>query len=842
VKQETIFLQILDSLPVAVILIRTDSCTIEYINETACTITGVSIGEVVGKPCDGVVCGRLRGSCPVKTKEGVFTNREQHLHSKEGRIVPISRSVQIITIDDTEYVLELFIDQSELKSSQSALLRRDIMLDSLAESMNLLLSGLEEFETAINRSLGVLGTGLNADIGFVFQFSSSFGKERFSPAIKYVWQRDDTGVNPFSPGRGGGIAGGDSLDQDSLFARWIARLNKGDAVCGSLTELGPEERGHVEQFGISSFFCVPLTVSDSPWGGLGFATGSSDYNWDEAVKTVIHSAAESYSAALALKISRDRERGEARRAEKLAVKADTANRSKSRFLASMSHEIRTPLNGLLGFLDLLYDTELNEEQEEYLEDARISAQALRFLINDILDFSKIEAGKIDLEQISFDPAEVMEEVAITLQPSAEEKNNDLTVYIPSDVPSAVIGDPGRFRQILMNLAGNAVKFTNNGTVQLYVEKTNENDNTITLTVHIEDSGIGIDEKQKQRLFDPFTQAQSSNTREYGGTGLGLAISKSLVDVMGGSIWFESIPGEGTHFQFSLPFNKDKLSRSAAAFSPVLDRSSVCIVSEREGLRRVLSRYLEEWGGTVYVAGTPFGLPEHKAPSLVLVDGVGGVSETITALKDVIKRWDHQFHVFVVISPPDKEKIGELCTGIDCGYLFRPVRKAKLYDLITGAVSAPPYDGNSRGRLAERKPEKPENPEKPEKLSRTAHILIAEDNKINQKLTGRILSKHGYTFDIAKNGEEAVRAFQEKHYDLIIMDCQMPVVDGYMAALKIRRTQKRKVPIIALTANAMKGEREKVRAAGMDDYLSKPTDPQKMIQCIGKWLGRCGDYS
>ncbi len=836
-KQEHLFLQVLDSLPVAVILIKTDLCIIEYINEAACTITGVSAEEVVGKPCGGIVCGRLRGSCPVKTKEGVFTNREQHLHSKEGRIVPISRSVQIITIDDTEFVLELFIDQSELKSSQSALLRRDTMLDSLAESMNLLLGGLEAFETAMNRSLGVLGTGLGVDIGFVFQFSSSFGKERFSPAVRYVWQRDDYGDVSVSPGRGGGTAGGNTLDQDSSFARWITQVKKGDAVCGSSTELGPEEQNHFEQFGISSFFCVPLTVSDSAWGGLGFATESSDYLWDDAVKTVIHSAAESYSAALALKISRDREGEEARRAEKLAVKADTANRSKSRFLASMSHEIRTPLNGLLGFLDLLYDTELNEEQEEYLEDARISAQSLRFLINDILDFSKIEAGKIDLEQISFSPAEVMEEVAITLQPSSEGKNNDLTVYIPGDVPSAVIGDPGRFRQILMNLAGNAVKFTNNGTVQLYVEKTHENNNTITLTIHIKDTGIGIDEKQKQKLFDPFTQAQSSNTREYGGTGLGLAISKSLVDVMGGSIWFESTPGEGTHFQFSLPFNKGKASKAGAAFAPMLDHFSVCIVSKREGLRGVLSRYLEEWGGTVHVADTPLELPAHEAPSLVLVDGIGRVSKTVTALKEVVKGWHHQFHVFVVISPADKGKIGELCTGIDCGYLFRPVRKAKLYGLITAAVSAPADDGNSRGHLSERKPEDSVNPANPAKPSRTAHILIAEDNRINQKLTGRILSKHGYTFDIAKNGEEAVRAFQEKYYDLIIMDCQMPVVDGYMAALKIRRIEKRKVPIIALTANAMKGEREKVRAAGMDDYLSKPTDPRKMITCIEKWLER-----
>ena len=321
-------------------------------------------------------------------------------------------------------MVEIFIDQSELESSQSALLRRDNMLEGLSASMNVLLGSLENFETAVNRSLEVLGSGLGVDTGFMFQFNSSMGQERYSPTIQYVWQQDNHAVVPVSPGLGSGIA----LERGSIFTKWISQVKNGEAASGNLTELGPKERKQLEQLGIASFFCVPLHVADSPWGGFGFATGSDDYLWDDAVQAVIFSAAESYSAALSLKISRDRESEEAIKAEKLAVKADTANRSKSRFLAGMSHEIRTPLNGLLGFLDLLRDTELNEEQEE---------------------------------------------IAITLQPLAEERNTDLTVYIPPDVPAAVVGDPGRFRQILMNLAGNAVKFTKDGTVQLYLEITDE---------------------------------------------------------------------------------------------------------------------------------------------------------------------------------------------------------------------------------------------------------------------------------------------------------------------------------------------------------------------------------
>lgn len=837
-KQKTVFLQVLDSLPVAVILIRSDSCIIEYINDVACTITAVSGEEVLGKPCEGMVCAAWQGSCPVKTKEGEFTDREQNLRRKDGRIIPIRRTVRIITIAETEFVVEIFIDQSELESSQSALLRRDNMLEGLSASMNVLLGSLENFETAVNRSLEVLGSGLGVDTGFMFQFNSSRGQERYSPRIQYVWQQDNHAVVPVSPGLGSGIA----LERGSIFTKWISQVKNGEAASGNLTELGPKERKQLEQLGIASFFCVPLHVADSPWGGLGFATGSDDYLWDDAVQAVIFSAAESYSAALSLKISRDREREEAIKAEKLAVKADTANRSKSRFLASMSHEIRTPLNGLLGFLDLLRDTELNEEQEEYLQDARISAQSLRFLINDLLDFSKIEAGKIDIENISFSPTDVLEEVAITLQPLAEERNTDLTVYIPPDVPAAVVGDPGRFRQIIMNLAGNAVKFTKDGTVQLYLEITDESGKTLTLTTHIDDTGIGINEEKQHKLFDPFTQAQSSNTREYGGTGLGLAISKSLVDVMRGSISFESTPGEGTRFRFSLPFNGDTRNTDhgpGPVFEPVLQNVSVSIVSKREGLCGVLGRYVEEWGGSATVAGTPRELALQRGPALVLVDGLGKTSETVTELKEVIGEWGRQWCVFIIISPADKGKINQLCKGMECVYLFKPVRKAKFYTLIMKAVSAlkkqPGNNGSTVGASVI-----PENPQDNnlyglDKDSRTAHILIAEDNKINQKLTGRILQKHGYTFDIAENGEEAVRAVKEKHYDLIIMDCQMPVVDGYMATLKIRRIQNKKIPIIALTANAMKGEREKVRAAGMDDYLSKPTDPQKMIRCIRQWL-------
>jgi len=528
--------------------------------------------------------------------------------------------------------------------------------------------------------------------------------------------------------------------------------------------------------------------------------------------------------------------------EKAKNAAEAASRAKSAFLATMSHEIRTPMNGVLGMTEMLLGTQLTESQRNYASMVKRSGEHLLVIINDILDFSKIEAGKLTVEYIHFNLWDLLDDIDSVYRPQAHAKGVSLYLDVDATIPAAICGDPNRLRQVMSNLLGNAIKFTDSGEIRIRVENRGEDQQCAVLRFEVHDTGIGISREARSRIFEAFSQADNSTTRKYGGTGLGLAISKQLIELMGGKIGVENALTQGSVFWFQVTFDKRRLAPHPD--EDTLQRLRglrVLIVNEQVEERDALQRHLGAWhmlADTAHCAhdalerlGLAARTGDPYAAALIDMDLARdtGLSVAMAIRADAALAAVR----LILLSSPDTAADPVQRREAGLAYqLIKPVRPADLYECLLPRGAAPLAPQPASTAPPVRAAAAPQRPQR--------RLLLAEDNPVNVEVALAMLDSLGFSVDCAANGEEALAAVRHGGVDLVLMDCQMPVMDGFAATAEIRRYEQqqgrgRKLPIIAITANALQGDRDACLAAGMDDYLSKPFSQPQLAAVLGRWV-------
>jgi len=783
---------LLESIDAGVVVVDPRTHVIEHANRAAARLFGTHADQIVGHVCHRFLCPAETGACPITDRSQTVENAERAMLRSDGSQTPVLKSVRSVLIDGQEKLIETFLDISGRKHAETALRESEERYRVLFETSQDALMTLAppwQFTSCNSAALALFGV---AEKG---QFTA-LGPWDLSPHAQ-------------PDGRPSADAAGEAI---------AAAMRDGSRLF---------EWTHKRQDGLE--FPATVLLTRIHQGGKSFLQATvRDITAQKQAENRIREYLRSLeSANEALK--------ESNRA------AQRATHAKSEFLANMSHEIRTPMNGIIGMTSLLLDTDLTPEQRKYAEIVRFSADSLLMLINDILDFSKIEARKLELEMLDFDLVTVVEETAEILAVHGNEKRLRLACLIDPEIPPRLRGDPGRLRQVLVNLGGNAVKFTHQGEIRIEVKLKSRVNRRVTVEVRVTDTGIGIPRDKIGELFAPFTQVDGSTARKYGGSGLGLAICKQLAEMMGGRIGVESEEGKGSSFWCDLVLEESPAPQAVESPPADLEGTRVLVVDDHDANRLLVTTLLNAWGcGFAEAVGAQDALAAVAAAAergepfqVALLDMQMPGGDGIELGRRIRAAHGADATALVLMtSLGEHGNLQQLDEAGFRGYLTKPLRRAQLRQCLASALGGGAWPAENSAAAQKQDLRLPA-------LPRSPRLLLAEDNPINQEVALTIFKKHGIWADAVSNGREALQALESVPYDLVLMDLQMPEMDGLEATRKIRdrasRVLNRSVPVIAMTANAMKADEDMCRAAGMDDFLAKPVQPRELLEKIERWI-------